>query len=315
MKFIITGVVASFAAATLGSLAPAANADGAAHVTTVRTGDFVMSDTRANGHVDFLKDGLHVWTDGSEDTGDNGEGGTWNTDKAAEYFSVPEQGIPSEASLTWYGTSPQPGSQIMFDTDGDLSTQADGWNILVGEPVYGDDYWLTPSSDVYKNHHDLCPQTGDGFGGDCHGTLAQWQQALPDVTVYAAGFSLGSGIEGDGVIHDIRVGDTDYQFTNEPAVKKVRVTGDAHARVTAKAHYDRLEVDMVTDALGENEVEGAKLWFKVTDNDETVFHTRLGADDMAELDLKFAQGTGKHTIVISKGGDFDQKVVIRTGRQ
>jgi hypothetical protein len=304
MKLIISGVVASFAAATLVSLAPTANAD-AGQTVTIRQSDIIsgLTDVRSSGHVDFLKDGLHVYTDDATSEA-----------KAAEYFPVAQQGIPSSASLTWFGTSPQPGSQILFDTDGDLSTQADGWNILVGEPVYGDDYWLTPSSDVYKNHHDLCPQTGGGFGGDCHGTLAQWQEALPDATVYAAGFSLGSGIEGDGVIHDIRVGDTDYQFTNEPAVKKVRVTGDAHARVTAKAHYDRLEVDMVTDALGENEVEGAKLWFKVTDNDETVFHTRLGADDMAELDLKFAQGTGKHTIVISKGGDFDQKVVIRTGR-
>jgi hypothetical protein len=304
MKLIISGVVASFAAATLVSLAPTANAD-AGQTVTIRQSDIIsgLTDVRSSGHVDFLKDGLHVYTDDATSEA-----------KAAEYFPVAQQGIPSSASLTWFGTSPQPGSQILFDTDGDLSTQADGWNILVGEPVYGDDYWLTPSSDVYQNHHDLCPQTGGGFGGDCHGTLAQWQQALPDATVYAAGFSLGSGIKGDGVIQDIQVGDTDYRFTNEPAVHKVPVTGDATARVVAKAHYDTVKIKMVTDALGENEVQGHKLWFRVTDNGATVFHTKLGADDSADLNLAFAKGTGKHVVTVIKNGQVDQKVVVRTGR-
>ena len=63
----------------------------------------------------------------------------------------------------------------------------------------------------------------------------------------------------------------------------------------------------------ENEVAGSHLWFKITDNDETVFHSRMGAEDEAHLHLKFADGTGKHKIVISKGGEFDQKIVIHTG--
>jgi hypothetical protein len=302
MKVIIPGVVA-VATAALVSLAPAANAD-AGQTVMVRPGDFVqaLGDTRSAGHVDFLKEGLHVYTDDA----------TSNAN-AAEYIAVPTQGLPDSASLTWYGTSPQPGSQLLFDADGDSTTTADGYNVLVGEPTYGDDYWMSTGSSIYKNHHDQCPETTGGSGSDCHGTLAEWQTAFPNALLYAAGFSLGSGIEGDGVIHDLQVGDTDYQFTSEPAVTTVAVTGSATATVSETAHFHVLDVDMVTDPLGENEVAGSHLWFKITDNDETVFHSRMGAEDEAHLHLKFADGTGKHKIVISKGGEFDQKIVIHTG--
>jgi len=304
MKVISSGVVAGIAAAALVSLAPTAHAD-AGQTVMVRDGDFVqqLSDTRDTGHVEFLKEGLHVWTEGAT-----------STDKAAEYFPVPLQGIPGTASLTWYGTSPQPGSQLVFDTDGDSSTTADSWNILVGEPIYNGDYWLSTSSDIYKNHHDLCPETTGGSGSDCHGTLAEWQAAFPDAKVYAAGFSLGSGVKGDGVIRDIQVGDTDYQFTSEPEVTTVDVTGTATTQLTDKRHAKILKVRMRTDALGDNQVEGKKLWFKITDNGETVYHAKLGAGDDARVTLRFADGTGTHKIVINKGGHFDQRIVVRTGR-
>jgi hypothetical protein len=304
MKVISSGVVAGFAAAALVSLAPAAHA-APAKTVMVRDGDFVqqLSDTRATGHVDFLKEGLHVWTEGAT-----------STDKAAEYFAVPLQGIPGSASLTWYGTSPQPGSQLVFDTDGDTSTTADSWNILVGEPIYHGDYWLSTSSDIYKNHHDLCPETTGGSGSDCHGTLAEWQAEFPDAKVYAAGFSLGSGVKGDGVIRDIQVGDTDYQFTSEPEVTKVDVTGTATTNQYEKRHAKRLNVRIVTHELGDNQVVGKKLWFRITADGHTVYHAKLGAGSDSRVHLRFADGTGKHIVVINKGGKLDQKIVIRTGR-
>src|SRR5690242_20225610 len=82
MKVIIPGVVAGIATAALVSLAPAANAD-SGQTVMIRPGDFVqaLSDTRSAGHVDFLKEGLHVKTDD-----------TTSNSKAAEYFSVPTQG-------------------------------------------------------------------------------------------------------------------------------------------------------------------------------------------------------------------------------
>ena len=305
MKVIIPGVVA-VAAAALVSLAPAANAD-SAQTVMIRPGGFDTSglaDTRTAGHVEFLKEGLHVWTDD-----------TSSEAKAAEYIDVPAQPLPDSASLTWYGTMPQPGSQIVFDTDGDVSTTANNYNVLVGEPTYGDDYWYTGGQARAAQRGFTCPETGGGFGGDCHGTLAEWQTTLPDASVYAVGFSLGSGIEGDGVIHDLQVGDTDYQFTSEPAVTTVGVTGDATATQTEKRGAQVLKVDIVTDPLGENEVQGAKLWFKITDNDDVVYHAKLGADEEAHVNLRFEDGTGKHKVLISKGGaDVVQKFVIRTGR-
>jgi hypothetical protein len=301
MKVIIPGVVAGILTATLVSLAPAANAD-AGQTVMIRPGDFVqpMSETRSAGHVEFLKEGLHVYTDDA----------TTNA-KAAEYLAVPAQGLPDSASLTWYGTSPQPGTQLVFDADGDSATTADGYNVLVGEPTYGNDYWMSTGSSIFKTHHEQCPETTGGSGSDCHGTLAEWKAAFPNAKLYAAGFSLGSGIQGDGVIHDLQVGDTDYQFTSEPAVTTVAVTGTATATVSEKGRFHLLDVDMVTDPIGANEVVGPHLWFKITDNGETVFHTRMGAEDEAHLHLKFANGSGKHTIVITKNAEFDQKIVIR----
>ena len=303
MKVISSGVVAGFAAAALVSLAPAAHADGGQTVT-VREGDFVqqLSDTRATGHVEFLKEGLHVWTEGAT-----------STDKVAEYVSVPAQGLPDSAVLTWYGTSPQPGSQIVFDTDATRDNDND-FNVLVGEPAYGDDYWYTGGQARAAERGFTCPETGGGFGSDCHGTLAEWKQALPNAEMYAVGFSLGSGVKGDGVIRDIQVGDTDYQFTSEPEVTKVDVTGTATTNQYEKRHAKRLNVRIVTHELGDNQVVGKKLWFRITADGHTVYHAKLGAGSDSRVHLRFADGTGKHIVVINKGGKLDQKIVIRTGR-
>ena len=266
----------------------------------IRQGDIIASDTNADGHVEFLKEGLHVTTNDSP------------TAKAAEYFAVPTQALPDSASLTWYGTSPQPGSQLMFDVDGQRGNGND-FNVLVGEPTYGDDYWYTGGQARAVQRGFTCPETGGGFGGDCHGTLAEWKSTLPDSELYAAGFSLGSGVEGDGVIHDIQVGDTDYQFTDEPAITTADVTGDATVTQVDKRGAQIVKVDIATDPLGANQVEGRKLWFKITDNADVVYHAKLGAGDEAHVQLRFPDGTGKHKVVIFKGGEVDQKVVVKTG--
>ena len=88
MKIISSGVAAGIAAAALVAVMPAAHA-AATQTTMIRQGDFVsaLGDTRTSGHVAFLKEGLHVWTD---DTSSNA--------KAAEYFSVPSQSLPDSAS-------------------------------------------------------------------------------------------------------------------------------------------------------------------------------------------------------------------------
>lgn len=303
MKKIIPGVVAGIATAALVSLAPVAQADGGQTVT-IRQGDFIpsLSDTRSAGHVDFLKEGLHVYTD---DASSNA--------KAAEYFSVATQGLPSSADLTWYGTTPAPGSQILFTADTDHST--DGFaNILVGESVYNGDYWYPGGTARATAHGITCPETTGGSGSDCHGTLAEWQTAVPSAAVYAVGFSLGSGVKGDGVIHDIQVGDTDYQFTSEPVITTVPVTGNVSANEVVRRHSTVLKLSFATDALGENQAQGKKLTFKVTDNGELVFRDKMGADETSYLKQRFVDGSGKHTIQVLENGAVDRTFKINMGR-
>lgn len=307
MKIIIPGAVAGIATAALISLATAAHADGGQTVM-IRPNGFVsaLSDTRSSGHVEFLREGLHVWTDDA----------TSNA-KAAEYVAVPAQGLPSSASLTWWGTTPQPGTQLVFDADGDPATTGDSYNVLVGEPAYGADFWMTAGSSIYQHHHELCPETTGGSGSDCHGTLAEWQAAFPSAQLYAAGFSLGSGVKGDGVLHDLQVGGTDYQFTDEapvPAVTVVPVTGTAHVTRTDFRTATQLRMHFATNPLGANETQGAKLTFKVTDNGRGIYRATMNADADATVKFRFAKGTGKHTVRILENGTVDQTFVLHMGR-
>ena len=61
------------------------------------------------------------------------------------------------------------------------------------------------------------PVTGGGSGSPWHGTLDQWRAAFPDANVVAFGFSLGSGVQGDGVINAINFAGDRYTFA-EPMV-------------------------------------------------------------------------------------------------
>jgi hypothetical protein len=314
MKVITSGVVAGFAAAALVSLAPAAHADGGQTVT-IRQGDLNTADTRANGHVEFLRDGLHVYTDGSADSGDNGNGGTWNTDKAAGYFafndSLANVAAGDEPSMAWYGTTGTctagiaPSVQLAFDKDGNGTW--DGY--LVGEKIYNGNWWGTGNLPS-----DPSSPTVGGGGGPANGTLEQWANAFPNGQIIAAGFSLGSGCYGDGILRNMVIDGTTVQFTSDPLVTTVAVTGTATTKLSETRHAKVLKVRMRTDALGDNQVEGKKLWFKITDNGEIVYHAKLGAGDDARVTLRFHNGTGTHKVVINKGGHFDQKVVVKTGR-
>jgi hypothetical protein len=301
MKLINKGAVAAVSVAALVSIAPAAHADS---TVTVRPGGFVpqLSDTRATGDVEFLKDGLHVWTEGST-----------STDKAAEYIGVAKQGIPATASLNWIGTQPQPGSQIVFDVDSDR-TNDNTWNILVGEPVYGDDFWYPGGTTRALAHGVTCPETTGGSGSDCHGTLADWQTAVPNAEVYAVGFSLGSGVKGDGVIRDLAVGDTDYRFTSDTATTVVPVTGTATVKTVVHRHTTVLKAHFSTDALGANEVQGAKLRFKVKDNGKVIYRNQMGAGQKSAAKFPFVKGTGKHVVQVLKNGVVDSTTVIKTGK-
>ncbi|HEV7197125.1 MAG TPA: hypothetical protein VGN19_14415, partial [Pedococcus sp.] len=132
-----TGLVAGL---VVGIPMTVANAAGSKVTTTtvqIRQSDFLpppLEDTRTSGHLQFIKDGLHLWTDDATSQA-----------KVAEYWSVSGSLADMVGSTmpVWWGTSPGPGSQIVFDTG---IPGANRYNILVGEAVYKGDWWLTNGS-------------------------------------------------------------------------------------------------------------------------------------------------------------------------
>ncbi|QGJ92713.1 hypothetical protein QDA04_gp43 [Microbacterium phage Megan] len=159
--------------------------------------DYTWSETRATGHFEATADGLHIWTEGST-----------STDKVALYKSVnrPLSEVTS-ASVNYTATTGiTPGSQVVVDITGD----GVGDGILINEPVYGDVAWLSNSASA--DFKAGAPHVGGGYGSENYGTLSEWGAAFPDATVVAVGFSLGSGVLGDGVVHAVNVGGTAYSF-------------------------------------------------------------------------------------------------------
>lgn len=210
---VIAGLVVIPAAAA-NAATPATGAKVVSAPVMIRQSDFIpaLSDTRSSGHLQFIKDGLHVWTD--DNTGQA---------KVAEYFKVSGSLADMVGSTVpvWWGTTNAPGSQIVFDADGTGGTNK--YNILVGEAVYGgNDWWLTNGSSTLA--HSVCPSTSGGSGSACHGTLAQWAAALPNAKVQAGGFSLGSGVLGQGLLYSQTFGTTEYHFTNLPAIMTSTMT-------------------------------------------------------------------------------------------
>lgn len=193
------GTAVAGVALTLATVTAATAAGGTITVPT----DFApeLSDTRATGHYEVVGTGLHVWTEGAT-----------STDKVAEYVTTSTPlADAGEPSLDYTSTtSGGPGFQLVVDFDGDGS----GDGILVGEPAfYGTDWWASNGSKQFVK--DAAPSHTGGFGSDNHGTLDQWRAAFPDAQVLAFGFSLGSGVKGDGVITSIDFAGTSYTFAQE----------------------------------------------------------------------------------------------------
>ena len=192
----LTAAVAGLTAALVTAPALAAGAG-----TITVPDDFApsLSDTRPTGHYEVVGTGLRVWTEGAT-----------STDKVAEYVatstplaSAGEPGL--ELTNNTGGTIP-PGFQLVTDFDGDGS--ADG--ILVGEKVYGGDWWASNGSKQFVK--DGAPSHAAGSGSANHGTLDAWRAAFPNARVLAYGFSLGSGVKGDWTIDALTFGGTRYTF-------------------------------------------------------------------------------------------------------
>jgi len=188
------------AGAAISALAFAGTVQAAGSGTIKVPSDFnpALSDTRATGHYEVVGDALHIWTEGNT-----------STDKVAEYVNtdtpLADVGEPSLEYTNNGGGAP--GFQLVVDFDGDGTN--DG--ILVGEPgSYGNDWWLNNAAAQFVK--DGAPSHSGGSGSANHGTLDQWRAAFPDANVTAYGFSLGSGVKGDGVIEAINFAGTRYTF-------------------------------------------------------------------------------------------------------
>lgn len=195
-----------------GSAAPAVATSGTIHVPS--DFDKTLTDTRAAGHYAVVGTGLHIWTDGSTDV-DPTTGKL--SDKVAEYVdtNAPLSSV-GDPTLDYTNNIPggtPPGYQLVVDFNNDGTP--DG--ILVGESVYGNDWWLSNGSAQFVK--DNAPSHDGGSGSANHGTLAQWETNFPTATVKSFGFSLGSGVLGDGVINSITFAGTTYTFAADVVLK------------------------------------------------------------------------------------------------
>jgi hypothetical protein len=183
---------------TVGTSAIAAGAG-----TIVVPQDFVpsASDTRATGHYEVVGTGLRVWTDSNT-----------STDKVAEYVATSTPLVDAgEPSLDFTNTSGGgiPGMQLVVDLDNDGT--ADG--ILVGEPTYyGSRWWASNPLKAFVATHPGATAVPSNDGYTYSAPLDTWRQAYPDAQVRAFGFSLGSGVKGDGVINAITFAGTRHTF-------------------------------------------------------------------------------------------------------
>ncbi len=201
----ITRLAGALAAGSVMVVA-SSSAASAADATVFVPDDFIpaLSDTRANGHYDVVGTGLHVWTDNPVSSS--------SLNKVAEYWEASGGAIPTSASMDYTTNSGiAPGMQIVFDVDS-IDGNGNDYNILVGESVYGDNWWLTNSSSADAKAADPSGANNGGNGSEWFGTLAEWEAAFASERVYAYGFSLGSGVLGDGVINSMTFGDTTYTF-------------------------------------------------------------------------------------------------------
>jgi hypothetical protein len=204
----LSAATAVGALVTGGLLLVSAPSAQAVTVHFVRGDQVDVSETRAKGHNDFTANGVHITTDASDCTDPNPAGGVYCANKSAGYFDVNKPlADVGEPSMLWTqisGTT-APGLQLRvdFDNDGNI----DG--TLVGETVYNGNWWLSNAEQFVK---DAAPTVGGG-GSTWNGTLNQWRAAFTHARVFTSGWSLGSGIQGEGTLGRITLGDDRYFFT------------------------------------------------------------------------------------------------------
>lgn len=270
---------------------------------TIRESDFIegAGDTRASGSFEFLEEGIRLVTSDSTSAA-----------KVAEYWpasgSLEGIGAPT---YDWFGTANQPGQQIIFDADG-IDGNGNDYNILVGEKIYGGDWWLTNGSSQTAKDADPSGANNSGSGSDFFGPMEEWAENLPDARIRAVGFSLGSGLQGDGVLRSQTYGETTYVFSSEeepvaePAPTVVDVTGSFEVDKKKKA----VKIKFRSDALEDGTVAGAELEWRVNVDGKKVVTIEQGPGETDVFFARFEKKSGKHEVEIVKNGETVRTVKI-----
>jgi hypothetical protein len=290
-------VPAAIVALGLVAAAPAAHA---VTVKQIRPADLVsaLNDVRSAGHYDFLAEGVHVKTDD-----------TSGQAKVALYFPVTDA-FPTSGGVEWYGTTPAPGAQLVFDAD-NITGNGNDYNVLVGESVYGDNWWLTSGSSATAKAADPSGTDNGGNGSEWFGTLAQWKAALPTAKVLAGGFSLGSGIKGEGVVRAVNLGETSYVFTDTAAV----VTKDVTGSFASKVKKNRLaKLTFTADSLPAGATQGKALTWTVKVDGTRTAEFAQNAGQVSKLTYPFKKHTGTHKIVVLKNGVKQTVIKVNTNQ-
>ncbi len=185
--------------------------------TNLAVNGWAYDETRANGHNTYVSGGLHIVTDGTSDTGARTDGvsGTWNTDKAAGYhaLNIPlsQVGVPSIDYTSNSGSLP--GIQLTLSKNGD--GVADATLVYEGVTAWGNPSGLTGEGYWWSTKPlgtvSSTPAPNPGYQYSW-GTLNDYLAAWPNAAVTRVGYSLGSGAQGDGVIHSISVGCDTFTF-------------------------------------------------------------------------------------------------------
>lgn len=275
------------------SICPApAHAAAPEQLVTVTPGSGLLntSETRATGHVDYTKFGLHVWTEGAT-----------STDKAAGYVAVDypltDVGSPSfEWLYNDLAHTMEPGMQIVIDKDNDGLPNG----ILVGEPkYYGADWWS--GSAGLTDSGLSCPS---GCGNVNSGTLDEWRAAYPDARVKAVGFSLGSGAHGNGTLLSMTYGGTRYEFSNVEPTSPTVVTPKATAKVMP-SRCDRVRIKFHVRKLTEGTVaDKAKTVFKVTDRGHKLARAGLAPGSTSKMRFRLGAKQGLHVYRVHADGEL-----------
>jgi hypothetical protein len=176
--------------------APVACADTATLVNvTSFNQEFDFSETRATGHYKFNANGLKISTEG-----------TASTDKVAAFTPVTANlssvaARSEDPSLKYNNVAGGiPGIQMRV-----AKADGTGAGTLVGEPgTYGPRWW---------SNTDYGVGPADGYVSSA--PLEVYADKNPGMKVTSVGFSLGSGVKGEGTVKSLEFNGVTYRFATE----------------------------------------------------------------------------------------------------